>query len=258
MMFSTFGYQNLLRVAFIWAAVADATCSADNCYRALFPCPSPSAVSTASAFCATITANGVTATNYPTRATAACGNTPARYISACKCGPTCSTPSPTTTACATPPTPTVGLLYGDFECGLGSWTVQKPDSAATAGVTTNGPNTGQKSFEVDFHAPAVSPELGVSARITSQLVPVTPGVTYTLEFYTFFDNMDAGFIGVMFNGNPVKTVDARDNGWGAWYVNRVNWTPAAGVTTAAIRFEFLFVSTVSSVDKIDSIKFQPV
>lgn len=131
-----------------------------------------------------------------------------------------------------------------------------PDPAAIAAVTTNGPNTGLKSFEVDFHAPAVSPELGVSARITSQTVPVTPGVPYSLEFYTFFDNLDAGFIGVMFNGVPVRTVDARDNGWGAWHVNQQTWTPASGVTTAAITFEFLFVSTVSSVDKIDSIVFK--
>lgn len=123
-------------------------------------------------------------------------------------------------------------------------------------MTTNGPNTGQKSFEVDFHGPAPRPELGVSARITSQSVPVTPGVSYLLEFYTFFDNLDAGFVGVMFNGVPVRTVDARDNGWGAWHGNQLTWTPASGVTTAAITFEFLFVSTVSSVDKIDSIVFK--
>lgn len=88
-------------------------------------------------------------------------------------------------------------------------------------------------------------------------MPVTPGSIYTLSFSTFFDNLDAGFIGVMFNGVPVRTVDARDNGWGAYHPNQVSWTPAAGVTTAAIRFEFLFVSSVSSIDRLDSIVFGP-
>ncbi|CAG8956532.1 hypothetical protein HYFRA_00003919 [Hymenoscyphus fraxineus] len=250
-----FQMKNFIRLVLLAAAV-DSTCSPDNCYRALFPCPTPAAISQASAFCATITASGLTAKVYPTRATAACGKTPERYISACKCGPTCVA-SPKISACTASPTPTAGLLYGDFECGIGSWTVQVPDPAAIAGVTTNGPNTGQKSFQVDFHTPAISPELGVSARLTSQKVSVRSGVPYSLEFYTFFDNMDAGFIGVMFNGVPVRTVDARDNGWGAWHVNRLTWTTASGVTTATIAFEFLFVNTVSSVDRIDSIVFKP-
>ncbi|KAJ3566398.1 hypothetical protein NPX13_g7142 [Xylaria arbuscula] len=58
-------------------------CNADNCYRALFPCPSPSAVTEAVRFCGTVSANS--ATNYPTRAIDACGTSKDRYISACSC-----------------------------------------------------------------------------------------------------------------------------------------------------------------------------
>ncbi|KAK5625806.1 hypothetical protein RRF57_001522 [Xylaria bambusicola] len=53
------------------------------CYRALFPCPSPSAVTEAVRFCATVSADSVT--NYPTRAVDACGTGKERYISACSC-----------------------------------------------------------------------------------------------------------------------------------------------------------------------------
>ncbi|KAI0506389.1 hypothetical protein F5B22DRAFT_453009 [Xylaria bambusicola] len=58
-------------------------CNADNCYRALFPCPSPSVVTEAVRFCATVSADS--ATNYPTRAIDACGTGKERYISACSC-----------------------------------------------------------------------------------------------------------------------------------------------------------------------------
>ncbi|KAI0433192.1 hypothetical protein F5Y09DRAFT_352206 [Xylaria sp. FL1042] len=58
-------------------------CNADNCYRALFPCPSPSAVTEAVSYCVTVSADS--ATNYPTRAIAACGTGKERYISACSC-----------------------------------------------------------------------------------------------------------------------------------------------------------------------------
>ncbi|KAI1361526.1 hypothetical protein F5Y08DRAFT_16148 [Xylaria arbuscula] len=58
-------------------------CNADNCYRALFPCPSPSAVTEAVRFCGTVSADS--ATNYPTRAIDACGTSKDRYISACSC-----------------------------------------------------------------------------------------------------------------------------------------------------------------------------
>lgn len=223
-----------------------------SCYRALFPCPSPSAVSVASAFCATVTANGVTATNYPTRATAACGSTPDRYISACKCGPTCA---PTPTSSCTP-TATAGVVNGDFECGIASWTVELPDPAATYTIAPTG-YTGSHSFQINFQPPSVSPQLGVSARVLSAPIPVTPGVTYLLSYATWFDNGYAGFTGLMINGQPKKTTDAGDFGWNLWHVNKFAWTPGPGETTAVIRFEFLFGGT-PSIDRVDSVSFVPL
>ncbi|KAI0862142.1 hypothetical protein F4860DRAFT_523531 [Xylaria cubensis] len=64
-------------------AVRAAYCFADNCYRALFPCPSPWVVTEAVRYCATVSAGS--ATNYPTQAIAACGTGKERYISACSC-----------------------------------------------------------------------------------------------------------------------------------------------------------------------------
>lgn len=151
----------------------------------------------------------------------------------------------------------VGILPdGEFECGLGAWTVQTPDSAATADVKYGVGNIGSAAFEVDFHTPPVSPQLGVSARIISPALPVTAGTSYYLQFYSFFDNLQAGFIGVMINGNPIYTVDAGDKGVGAYHVNDVTWVAPAGVTAANISFEFLFSPGQSSVDRIDSIIFQ--
>lgn len=249
----------------------------NSCYRALFPCLLPSALSVASDFCATITANGATATNYPSRATLACGRRPDRYVSACSCGPTCApTPTgnatasyptsyPTATAPAAPcSTPTDGLLLnGGFECGLLYWDLEIPAYSYAEAYVSSGPepgidfDTGTKALKVIFPSSAVSPEGGVSARITSRSVPVVPGTSYLLKFSTFFDNLDAGFVGVMFNGVPVRTVDARDNGWGIFHANNLTWTPNAGVTTATVRFEFLFNPGVGSVDRLDSVIFGP-
>ncbi|KAJ2969355.1 hypothetical protein NUW58_g10009 [Xylaria curta] len=58
-------------------------CNADNCYRALFPCSTSSAVAEALRYCATVSAKS--ATNYPSKAIAACGTKIDRYISACSC-----------------------------------------------------------------------------------------------------------------------------------------------------------------------------
>jgi len=104
------------------------------------PCQAPVIWSSARAFCATITAGGTTATDYPTRATAACGTAPAKYLSACArsltCTPTTSTsaPSPTSTTCLH-----LGLVpNGDFEYGTTSWTVQVPDSTQTPASSRRG------------------------------------------------------------------------------------------------------------------------
>ncbi|KAK3685306.1 hypothetical protein B0T22DRAFT_517330 [Podospora appendiculata] len=238
--------QGLLVAAGLLTIGTSATCHADNCYRALFPCSSAAALATATAYCATVTAGGTTATNYPTRATAACGTAPARYISACACGPTCTT---TTPACptATPP------VNGDFECGgLAPWTLQVPDPSASGAVTSPG-NTGAFAFEVDLHAAPATTELGVSARIISAPFAVVPGAAYTLTFWTFFDQVDNGFIGVMVNGQPIWTVDAGDLGFGAFHKSTVPVTPTTASVT--LTFEFLFGAVSQAVDRIDSISF---
>ncbi|EPE32834.1 hypothetical protein GLAREA_05846 [Glarea lozoyensis ATCC 20868] len=241
-------YIKLIAVVgiFIGGSKAATVCSADNCYRALFPCPTPTAVSQAAAFCATITSGGVTATNFPARATAACGTSAARYISACKCGPTCTT----TAACSTP---TAGLIYGDFECGIPPWTTQIPDAAASVKVSSPG-FTNQKAFEVDFTPPSVVTEFGVSARIIGPAAPVSPGKTYKLTFATWFEFGSSGFTGVMINDIPYRTIDPNDYGMGHWHFNQLAWTANATETTATPKFEFLF-SPSQSVAKVDDVVF---
>ncbi|KAK3326096.1 hypothetical protein B0H66DRAFT_550069 [Apodospora peruviana] len=252
-MFSTLLKQGVLCALGLLAVNANAKCNADNCYRALFPCGSTAALSTATAFCATVTAGGTTATNYPTRATAACGTAPARYISACACGPTCTT---TTLPC---PTVTPGSLLpnGDFECGLAPWKTEVPDSSASAGVTTPG-NTGTHSFEVVLSAPPATPQLGVSARVISATVPVEVGATYTLTFYTNFSDFGNGFIGVMANGSPIYTIDAGDNGAGVGFYSKNTVSYTASTSSVYFTFEFLFGTTSAGIDRIDTISLVKV
>jgi hypothetical protein len=222
-----------------------------SCYRALFPCPTPTAVSQAFAFCATITSGGQTATNFPARATAACGTSPDRYISACKCGPTCTT----TAACSTP---TAGLIYGDFECGLPPWTTQVPDPAASVKISSPG-FTGQKAVEADFTPPPQTPEFGTSARIISPAAPVAPGVTYKLTFATWFAPGSSGFTGIMINDIPYRTIDVFDFGpQGSWHFNQLGWTANATETSALIKFEFLYGGDSKSVFKVDDVVFTPL
>ncbi|OTB15413.1 hypothetical protein K445DRAFT_22901 [Daldinia sp. EC12] len=85
---------------FILAVRAQSGCKHDNCYNALFPCDSPLALEEALNYCATVGHYG--ATNYPTLATAACGNTNKRaYISACQCGVACPSLQPYTASSST-------------------------------------------------------------------------------------------------------------------------------------------------------------
>ncbi|KAK1953680.1 hypothetical protein LY78DRAFT_664304 [Colletotrichum sublineola] len=233
------------------AATTLARCNADNCYRALFPCPSPSAVSSASAFCATITAGGTTATDFPARASSACGTVASRYISACGCGPTCSvTPTPTPTPC-----PAYGglLANGDFECGISPWTVEVPDAGASTTITPSSSNSGGRSFEAKLlqDRPRQEPVLSVSA--SSNIFSVEPNVPCKLTFALWFDNMDAGFVGIKFNGAPVRTVDARDGaGWGVWKSVSIDYTPSSD--RLQVKFEFLY-GRVASVVRLDSVVF---
>jgi hypothetical protein len=88
-----------------------------SCYWAIFPAAFSAQLSSATAFCRTYntTVNNYTAiTQFPTRATAACGPSPAKYSSFCSCG---VPPAPT------PPTCPTYYIYGNF--------VKTPTSNAT-------------------------------------------------------------------------------------------------------------------------------
>lgn len=210
----------------------------------MFPCQSAAAWSTATSFCATITAGGTTATNYPTRATAACGTVPAKYLSVCGCGPTC-TPTPTTC-------PPLGLVpNGDFECDTTSWTVQVPDSAASTSIVSPG-NTGTKAFQVQTRSAPITPELGVSARIISSTINAAANVPSKLTFASFFTSTDAGAIGVQINDAPVYLLDAADKPAGVWNSNSIDYTPSTD--QVVIKFEFLF-GPYPSTARIDTVNF---
>ncbi|KAI0874980.1 hypothetical protein GGS24DRAFT_500322 [Hypoxylon argillaceum] len=155
--------------------------------------------------------------------------------------------------CPAPTAPNV-IANGDFECGFAPWTVQIPDPAANYYIGTPG-YLGNFSFQVHFTPPAISTEYGVSARIITAPATVQPNVPYQLVFWTWFDNGDAGFIGVMINDVAVYTIDARDHGYGGPFTsNIVNYTPTNDTVT--IKFEFLF-GNVASWDRIDSVTFSP-
>ncbi|KAK3486258.1 hypothetical protein B0T13DRAFT_157253 [Neurospora crassa] len=242
-------------------------CNADNCYRALFPCPSSSAVSVAAAFCATITASGTTATNYPTRATNACGSTPDRYISACKCGPTCSfttstTTTTTATACPSATPSNGGLVYGDFECPSPSppWTVQILDPSFSLSTTTTNSFTGNRSLRAFLTGPSTCSGVCTNARIISPPLPITPNTEYKLTLATFFPNNakggtgSTGFIGVQINGRAGLTIDANDSpGRGKWRFTQSPWRSLASETTAEIRIEWIGPPSF-----LDTVTFAPV
>jgi hypothetical protein len=146
---------------------------------------------------------------------------------------------------------------GDFECGLAAWTTHVPDTAASVAVTSPG-NTGSKAFQVTFQAPAVSPDHGLNARVISAAIRVTPGTTYLLSYATWFDNINAGLVGPWINDKTYRTVDSTDYGAGVWHVNQQAWTPDADVTSAVLKFDFVFGGNVNSIAKIDSVAFVPL
>lgn len=263
---------------------AAAGCAADNCYRALFPCPSPSALSVASAFCATITASGTTATNYPTRATNACGTTADRYISACQCGPTCSystlatatslssttnapacePPSTSTTFTSTtstaPPacesTPVNGnLLYGDFECDFTPWNplVFAPFASVYGYSVTTPGFTKVNSFQTEFLGTPNCPTTCTYLRLTSPVFPVTPGVKYKYTFATWFDGISRGFVGTKINDRAGRTVSALDYPVTNWRFHQVPFQANATENEASVFFEWLNVES-----RLDSVTFAPL
>lgn len=228
----------------------------------------------ATAFCSTITAGGTTAANYPTRATAACGATPARYLSACACGPTC-TPTPTASPTPTPsldcdpaptpegpPPPTQNLVVnGGFQCGLHAWAKETPDPVAVAGVVSlpgAGASGSSRYFEAHLTGVAQPPVLEVSARVTQTGIQVVGNVPTRVIYYTKFNALNAGFVGVKINGNPVDTVSAADHGASSidsWQWNEFSWTPGPDVSVATLEFEFIFTrhAPMSASQAIDAV-----
>jgi len=155
--------------------------------------------------------------------------------------------------------PWPGILpNGDFECGIGSWSVDIPDPAATVAVKDTGGYITSKVLEVDFQSPAISPVLGVSATVTSKQLAVTPGVQYKLSFYAYFSPGSSGFIGVRINGNSGITVDAEDHyPVGVYHPIEVYWAAPPGVTTTTVLFDFLF-GTSNSINRVDGVILAPV
>lgn len=252
---SPFKFQVLALAVSFRAANA---CAADNCYRALFPCPSPSAVAIASSFCATITANGVTATNYPTRATAACGTSAARYISACQCGPTCyptttlATSTASTSTC-TPSPSNGGLIYGDFECGgFGPWATSTVDAGFAIAVQTPG-LTGKKSVQGTFVGNSVCKDRCSAGRIDAATVSVTPGIPYKVTYATWMDGATSGFIGLMINGNGERTIDVGDLPTSQWNFIQHSWNNLLSRTTANVTLEWY-----GPAGRLDAITFAPL
>ncbi|KAI4214636.1 MAG: hypothetical protein LQ351_002709 [Letrouitia transgressa] len=248
----------LLFQASIAQAAYPPGCNADNCLRALFPSASPSALSAASAFCATYTTIINTATTgFPARATGGCGSSPSRYSSACSCKPTATTTLTTTTTTPTcTPTPANNLIKnGGFECGLAPW---------VAGDVTNtrhyvrGPgDASPNAFEFNQVGP-VDPASNQNPAFLTQDFTATAGTAYRLNFRTYFDKCTTreGFVGVRLNQAFGTTVDACDFGGsaGSFKSNSITFTPTTNAVN--VRFEFL-TNEPDAVFKLDNIAFVP-
>jgi hypothetical protein len=194
-------------------------------------------VSSAAAFCSTVTAGGSTATNYPTRATAACGTAPARYISACACGPTC-TATATATATCNPvsfPTNSGGILYGDFECGTPEpWSLVPADSSITATVAQPG-LTGNRSVSVSFSNHSCVGGSCPNTGLLSPPVPIAGSTAYKLIWGTSV----SGTSGTQFasiNGRVVTTIGTGQYYPSVWVYNQAQWVSLSTETSANVSF----------------------
>ncbi|KAG6999657.1 hypothetical protein G7Y79_00033g068450 [Physcia stellaris] len=186
--------------AFLFQGTTNAAapgCNADNCLRALFPTASPTAVSSALAFCSTYTTTTNTATTgFPTRASAACGTAPFRYSSACSCKP-----SPTAPACTPVVAPNNLVQNGGFECnGLAPWTAGDIFNTAHK-LSTPGEGGVGVAYEFDQTGPP-APGARIPPFLSQQIVGLTAGATYELGYSLSFDacTADTGFVG-MLNSN---------------------------------------------------------
>ncbi len=199
----------------------------------------------------------MTATNYPSRATSACGTVPDKYISACKCGPTCApatTLATSTTASSCTPTPSNGgRIYGDFECGgLGPWATSTVDSGFAISVKAPG-LTGKNSIQGEYVGYSVCRDQCSSGRILYPVFAVTPGVAYKITYGTWMDSTTSGFIGLMINGNGLRTTDVGDYPQSQWNFIQHPWTAPAGTTSANFVLEWY-----GPQGRLDTISLAPV
>lgn len=211
-------------VSLVSSTWAKAACNHDNCYRALFPTASSAAVAVASAFCISLhsASDSATVTNYPARATHACGTVPSKYISACSCI------DKRTCQAANQP-----VKNGGFECGLAPWVVNTTNRGSYSVSAPS--NTGRLSFA--FTTNQMTADFGPPS-IQQTITGLTVGRQYTLHFATWFSDADAGFIGLVLNGTPRSTDDARDTTCcQVWKPRTYGFT--AESTSLTVRFEFL-------------------
>jgi len=184
---------------------------------------------------------------------------PDRYISACKCGPTCSASttlatSTTTSASACTPTPSNGgLIYGDFECdGISPWSSSTVDSGFAIAAQTPG-LTGKKSVQGQFVGNSQCKNTCSAGRIVYNPVAVTPGAAYKVTYATWVDRTTTGFIGFMINGNGQRTIDVYDYPANQWNHIQHPWISPAGTTSAQVIFEWY-----GPAGRIDTITFAPL
>ncbi|KAM0322546.1 hypothetical protein ACHAQA_009393 [Verticillium albo-atrum] len=242
----------MLLLAFLTTAIlafqASASCYANECQQALFPCSDPEALASGTEFCATVTAYGTTATNYPDPATKVCGQEPSEYVTACACGSSCAL----SRAVGCPSTKKNIIPNGGFECGLESWILEINHKAASGSVVKK-PYAGAKAFEARFEGGSYD---GHAVRIGS---PDQDFVKYTplrFKFHTFFDSKKAGFLALRVNGKIHYTVDAVDKGWGAWKANTVKVTPEENYLR--VQFEWHFFDGVKALGRLDLITVEYV
>ncbi|KAK4982140.1 hypothetical protein LTR66_009453 [Elasticomyces elasticus] len=238
-------------------------CSADNCYRAMFPSTDLARLASAQSFCQSYTQAVMTATTgFSPLSTSACGSAPSAYSSACLCGLKATAMTTTTlskptlaAALSCAPTPYKTWQNGGFECGIYPWRALVTHGAKYA-VTSPG-KSGSFAFEVDWNGHSDGVRLG-QGRL-SQFIDLTTGTHYVLTFDTHFNNGLGGFITVYINGQNIATVDGRaGSGPGSW-ISRYMTFQAQTTTIPSeylIEFEFAFV-LANSVAKIDNIRLTP-
>ncbi|KAL8928037.1 MAG: hypothetical protein Q9172_001092 [Xanthocarpia lactea] len=230
-----------------------------SCLRALFPTPSPAVYSSNGAFCATYTTsiNTIT-TNFPSRASTACGTAPARYSSACSCKPTISSTLATTTStsstptCSTPPTPATNNIVknGGFECGLAPW-IATDSSGSIHSITQPGDAASNAAYQ--FNPGPTSEETFLHpANIKQNLTALTVGAEYVLRFRTYFGQCArlTNYIRVFVGRWEVTMVDSCENVVGRYADNGAGFV--AGAESGELVFEFVSTDVLATT-RIDGV-----